>query len=93
MTKNRKKFLAEKNQFFYQTTSYLSLGLQKGRQSYKKKPSALKREHPALQTHVISQKFSYLCGSLMPSRIRIPNTDPNSLTRLTHWDPDPQPCF
>jgi hypothetical protein len=28
---------------------FLSLGLLKGRPSYKEKPSALKREHPALQ--------------------------------------------
>jgi hypothetical protein len=44
--------------------------------------------------HDISQIFSTFVGHFCPSwiriRIRIPNTDPDPLTRL---DPDPQPCF
>jgi hypothetical protein len=56
-----------------------------------KKPSALKREHPALH-NMKFLNFFYFCGSFLPSwiRTRIPNTDPDpdSLTRL---NPDPQP--
>jgi hypothetical protein len=35
--------------FFSKNGIYLSLGLHKGRPSYRKKPSALKRENPAIQ--------------------------------------------
>jgi hypothetical protein len=38
----QKKILGSK------TTIYLSLGLQKGSPSYRKSPSTLKKEHPAL---------------------------------------------
>jgi hypothetical protein len=43
------KEYSRKNIFFYQKIEiYLSLGIHKGRPSYRK-PSALKREYPALQ--------------------------------------------
>ncbi len=63
------------------TTIYLSLGLHKGRPSYKR--TLLKREHPAFQ-NMIFLKFFFVCGSFLPSwiRIQIPNTDP-----------DPKPCL
>jgi hypothetical protein len=43
-----KKLPLKKKYFGSKTTIYLSLGLHKGR-LFQKKPSALKREHPALQ--------------------------------------------
>jgi hypothetical protein len=51
MTKIAKKIAAGKQNliFLSETTIYLSLGLRKGRQSYRRSLSALKREHPALQ--------------------------------------------
>jgi hypothetical protein len=52
MTKNWEKFSAEKkhNKFFGSKTKiYLSLGFHKGISKLQKKPSALKKEHPALQ--------------------------------------------
>ncbi len=51
MTKNLKKFTAKRklNFFGLKTTIYLSLGLHKRTSTLQKKPSALKREHPALQ--------------------------------------------
>jgi hypothetical protein len=64
-----------------------------------KKPSALKNEQPALQ-HIKISYFFYFCGLFLPSwiRIRIPNTDPDPLTRL-NTDPiririrNPTPVF
>ncbi len=56
---------------------YLFLGLHKVRLSYlQKKPSALKREHPAFSKHEIS----YFCGSFLPFwiQIRIPNPNPDT---------------
>ncbi len=51
------------------------------------KPSALKKEHPALQ-NIKFMTFFYVCGSFTPSwilnRIQGPNRD---------TDPDPQHCF
>jgi hypothetical protein len=50
--KNVTIFTSEKEIFGSKTTTYLSLGLHKGFPSYgtvPKKPSALKREHPAVQ--------------------------------------------
>jgi hypothetical protein len=44
-------------------------------------PSALKRGHPTLQTWTFT-KFFYYSGSFLPSWIRIPNPDPDPLTRL-----------
>ncbi len=79
---NWKKF----NFFGSKTTIYLSLGLHKP-SKLQKKPSAFKREDPALQTWNFLI-FFYFCGSFLPSwiraRIRIPNTDPgpHQLTRL-----------
>ncbi len=48
-----------------------------------KKKFCIKREHPALQNMKLLN-FFYFCGSFLPSwiRIRIPNTDPDSLTWL-----------
>ncbi len=65
-----------------QTTTYLSLGLHKGRPNLLKKPSALKSQKRTSSTskHIISLFFSTFCGSFLPSWIRIPNTDPDPLT-------------
>jgi hypothetical protein len=66
MTKNLKKILLKKIHIFLSKIAiYLSLGLHKALPSYKKeKPSALRREHPALQNmkskHEISLLFSIL---------------------------------
>jgi hypothetical protein len=61
MTKNGKKFTAEKFFiiFFGSKTIFLSLGLQQ------KKPSALKREHLALQ-NMKFLNFFYFCGNFCP---------------------------
>ncbi len=57
------------------------------------KPSALQREHPALQTWNFLP-FICFCRSFMPSRIRIriPNPDTDPLTWLNP-DPDLKHCF
>jgi hypothetical protein len=54
---------------------YFSLGLHKGRPSYREKPSALKKEHPPLQKMKIITS-NYFSGPFLPSwiRIRIHNT-------------------
>jgi hypothetical protein len=59
MTKNFKIFQLKKILFFkLKIAIYLSLGLHEGGPSYmRKKPSALKREHPTLQTKKISKLF------------------------------------
>ena len=49
------------------------------------KPSALKREPPALQTYNYLL-FFYFCGSFLPSCIRIQPTKINA-------EPDPQQCY
>ncbi len=50
----------------YNLVNYLFLGLHKASKSYKRKPSAFKREHPALQNIKFLVSFSFL-----PSWIRI----------------------
>jgi hypothetical protein len=61
-------------------TIYLSLALHKGLQSYRRsKPSALKREYPAVQNMKFLKNF-YFCGSFLPSWNRIPNPDTDPLT-------------
>jgi hypothetical protein len=62
MTKNLKKITAEKK-IGSKTTSYLSLGLHRGRQSYKSFSS--QREHPALQNMKFHNIF-YLVGHFCP---------------------------
>jgi hypothetical protein len=61
------------------------------------KPSALKKEHPALQNMKILY-FFYFCGSFLPSWIRIRirnlNKDPDPATQINadpDTDPDPKP--
>ncbi len=51
-----------------------------------KKPSALKREHPALQNMKFPKLFVYFCGPFLPSWTRIPNPDTDQRTWL---NPDP----
>ncbi len=46
-----------------------------------KKPSALKKELPALQ-NMKFLNFFYVCGSFLPSWIRFPNMDPDPLSLL-----------
>jgi hypothetical protein len=67
MTKNWQKFTAGKKLIFFlsKIAIYLSLGLHKGRPSYKK-PSALKREHPALQNMKFLDFFSIFVGHFCP---------------------------
>jgi len=74
--KKKKKILDQKLQFTYPYASYKTSKLQK-------KPSALKREHPALQ-NVKFLNFFYFWGSFLPCwiRFRIPNTGPDPLPRL-----------
>jgi hypothetical protein len=66
------------------------------------KPSALKREHPALKSMKILD-FFYFCGSFLPPWIRIRNlnADPDPATQIKadldpatqiNADPDPKPC-
>ncbi len=62
MTKNWQKFTAEQKKLS-KTTIYLSLGLYKARPSYRKKPSALKRDIQHFKT------WNFLI--LWASRIRI----------------------
>jgi hypothetical protein len=58
--KLKKKNTAEIIFFISKIVIYLSLGLIKGRPSYRKKPSALKREHPALHLFFFnSESFSF----------------------------------
>ncbi len=59
----------------------LSLGLHKGRPSYKEAFSFQKRTTSSSQ-HEISEFFSTFCGTFLPSwiQIRIPNTDLDPLT-------------
>ena len=67
-TTKKKKCTAEKKIALFlikKTTIYLSLGLHKGRPSYKKKPSDLKREHPALQ-NMKYFFFSTFVGNFCP---------------------------
>ncbi len=88
-TKNWKKFTAERNLFFWINNYNLPvfLGLHKRTFKLQNKPSALKREHPALKNMKFLNFFCF-SGSLLPSciRFRIPTTDPDSLTWL---NPDP----
>ncbi len=65
--------------FFFllsKTTIYLFLGLHKERPSYRR------------SLHLSKENIQHFCGSFLPSwiRIRIPNADPDPLTRL---NPDP----
>ncbi len=58
------------------------------------KPSALKREHPALQNMNLLYFFLFFFGSFLPSwiRIQIQNVDPDpDLATKVNADPDPQP--
>jgi hypothetical protein len=86
MTKNCKKITAEFFFYFLLIKNYNILFPRPPKPSkLQKKPSALKREHPALQNMKFSI-FFYFCGPFLPSwiRIRIPNTDPDphQLTQL-----------
>jgi hypothetical protein len=50
-------FQLEKTYFFLKIEVYFSLGLHEGRLSYKEKPPALKREHPAFEIiHSVSPR-------------------------------------
>jgi hypothetical protein len=62
MTKTDKKLLLKKKLNFFgsKTTINLSIGLHKGRPSYWRKPSALKREHPVLKNMKILDFFLFL---------------------------------
>jgi hypothetical protein len=88
MTKNLKKITAVKLIFGSKIAIYLSLGLHKGLTSYvQEKLSALKREHPALQSMKILYRFLYF-WVILPSWIRI-----QQLKFIwIHADTDPQHC-
>ncbi len=72
MTKNWKKFTAEKKLNFFgsKPTIYLSLGLHKGRPSYKRSIQLSKENNQHFKTWSIFI-FFYFCGSFLPSWIRI----------------------
>jgi hypothetical protein len=92
MKKNVTKFTAEKI-FFWIKNNNLPFPRPPQRISeLPKKPSALKREHPALQNIKILI-FFYFCGSILPFwiRIRVPNPDTDPLTWLNP-NPDPKHC-
>jgi hypothetical protein len=74
MTKNWKKFTAEKKSFWSKIAIYLTLGLHKGRPNFRR--TSLKREHLALQ----NLNNLHFCGSFWPSwfRIRIQPTKMNA---------------
>jgi hypothetical protein len=57
------------------------------------KPSALKREHPALQKMKILSFFLFFFLTFLPSWIRIRNlyADPDPAAQI-NADPDPKPC-
>ncbi len=70
-------------------TIFLSLGLNKGHPSYRRKPLALKREHPAIQNMKFRNFYLFLCVIFaLMDRIWIPYPDP-----LTWLNPDPEHCF
>jgi hypothetical protein len=74
MTKNWEKFTVEINFFLSKTKIYLSLGLPKGRTfKLQKKPSALKREYPAVLNMKFQKKFLFLW---VISALLDPDTDP-----------------
>ncbi len=54
-----------------ETTIFLSLGPHKGRWKLQKKPSALKRDHPALQNMKFLNFSTFVAGSFWHSWIRI----------------------
>ncbi len=84
MTKNWKKFTAEKKFNFFCIKNYsLSLGLHKRRPSYKRSLQLSKENIQHFKTWNFVNLF-YFCGSFLPSWIRIPNKDP-----LTWLNQDP----
>ncbi len=85
MTKNWKKFTTRIFNLFLKLAINLSLGLPKGRPSYRRSLQPTKKEHPALQ----NMKFLYFflfCWSYLHSWIRIHQL---KLMRI-HADPDLQ---
>ncbi len=77
--------------FFIKNWNLLILRTLKRTSKQQEKPSALKREHLALQTMILVNFFNFF-GSFLPSwiRIRITNPSPDPGTSLNS-DPDPQP--
>jgi hypothetical protein len=77
---NGKKFTF----FFFKKSIYLSLGLHKGRPSYKRSLQLSKEIIPHFKTlnFLIFSTFVGHLALLDPDPIRIPNTDPDPLTRL-----------
>ncbi len=72
----------EKKSFFGPKIAiYLSLGLFKGRPSYKGSLQPSKREHQALQK---MKCINFFCGSFLPSWIRIANPNPDPI-RIRIW--------
>ncbi len=74
--------------FWSKSSKYLSLGLLTRQEKLKVKPSALKREHPALQKMKFINFFLFLWVTF-PSCIRNSNPDPDPRTPLNP-DPDSQ---
>jgi hypothetical protein len=97
MTKNRKKFTAEKKLNFLldQKLQYTIPKPPYRKSKLQKKHSTLKREHPALQK-LKFLNFFYFCGSFLPSWIRMdPDYEYGSgstdlIESGSNMDPDPK---
>jgi hypothetical protein len=103
MAKNRKKFKTEKNVFLFYFKFFTKLYYfiknynlpisrpPKRTSKLLKKPSALKREHPALQNMKFLNFFSTFVGNFCPPGSGSESTDP--IESGSNSDPDPQPCL
>ncbi len=84
MTKNWKKIHSWKRKLIFftsKTTIFLSLGLHKGRPSYRRRLQLSKENIQHFKTWIFLI-FFYFYGTFLPSWIRILNTDPDPLTWL-----------
>jgi hypothetical protein len=81
-------FQLEKTYFFFKITVYFSLGLHEGRLSYKEKPPALKREHPAFENNTFLYFFLFTFESFCPPGSG--SSRPKSMGNYVDLDADPQ---
>ncbi len=85
MTKNLKKFAAEKRIFFWNKLQFTYCMPPKRTHNLQEKPSALRKEHPARQ----NMKILYFFLNLW---VIFAFMDPDPATQI-NADPDPQPCM